>query len=718
MRASTDGGGSAARPTAWWILGFASDPTPGDPFTAALLSSQMSGVATGASESVRGVRSLLGDPAITGWVGASGDAFRAACEPFPDQLSKMHESYQEAADALDAFNAAATSAQGSADSAYYTAHYAAQSVGLDDDHFHSAAGAEGGGYAYTVKQVLLAKQNAEATPKPVGAPVPSPTPGGAPPTAPDPNQLQGPFEAALASMVVAQTSAIAAKAAYDAAVTKCVDALERASDASFTGASWGGANGGTFDQRYATFGGDPAQLHFNGAGFDASEAAADARAWQQAKQNPNDPANQAIINDIKASLAAHLNDPEYIKGFADATPEDVTAFQGLPAKDADALNRAKLAEDVQDPNCPQSLKDLYRRLTDVQDKFHYDPDMLLLGFDTKGKGHAAVSYGDPDFAPNTAVYVPGTTSTLGGASGDLNRAKALFDQVPRGQMASIYWLGYDAPDWPSPIGSDNDYGPANQKYADAGAPQLAAFVNALNAQHQGATNVTMIGHSYGSTVVGDALANYGLHAQGAIFVGSPGVVASTADGLHLDPGHVWASKMKFDPVPSVSATLNPLQWDDDHTLRFGNDPTSSSFGGRTFDSDDGSDVMHAHSNYWKADGPGLGNMANLVTGHFDGIHPMSQDAKNGAVDFSNPLTFGGSVMQNTGHAMGDWGAPIEHLGDSQQSFGRLVDTSIGAAGDLISGDFSGAGHQISDAPGQAWNGVKDIGRSVGDLFSW
>src|SRR5438067_962804 len=85
-----------------------------------------------------------------------------------------------------------------------------------------------------------------------------------------------------------------AKTTYDAAASICVAALERASDIPASGATWRGADGGTFDQRYATFGGDPAQLHFTGDGFDAAEAANDARAWQQAKQDPNDLANRQL----------------------------------------------------------------------------------------------------------------------------------------------------------------------------------------------------------------------------------------------------------------------------------------------------------------------------------------------------------------------------------------------------------------------------------------
>lgn len=147
---------------------------------------------------------------------------------------------------------------------------------------------------------------------------------------------------------------------------------------------------------------------FSGAGFDASEGAADARAWQQAKAHPDDPASVAILAAMTVTLAAHKDDPDYLKGFADASPDDVAAFEGMPAADADMLNRIKLKEAVGNPEgCPSSLKKLYDMLTNMNDRDHYAPDMYLLGFDTAGNGHAAVSYGNPDTAPNTVVYVPG-----------------------------------------------------------------------------------------------------------------------------------------------------------------------------------------------------------------------------------------------------------------------------------------------------------------------
>jgi hypothetical protein len=139
--------------------------------------------------------------------------------------------------------------------------------------------------------------------------------------------------------------------------------------------------------------------------------------------------------------------------------------------------------------------------------------------------------------------------------------------------ASIYGSA-TTPSWNVP-------GAASQSFADAGAPKLAAFVNSFAANHSGAGHVTVIGHSYGSTLVGDALAHAGMKADDGVFVGSPGVTVDKASQLGLDPSHVWASKAKFDPVPEVSASLNPLNWYDDHSVRCGNDPTSSAFGGRT-----------------------------------------------------------------------------------------------------------------------------------------
>lgn len=398
---------------------------------------------------------------------------------------------------------------------------------------------------------------------------------------------------------------------------------------------------------------------------------------------------------------------------------DVGSTIGLPADVADQLNRLRLKAEVQKPDCPQRLKDLWKHLTDPKDR-DYRSDMYLLGYDDIGNGHVAVSYGNPDTAPNTAVYVPGTGSSLDGASGDLNRALTLYTstntQKPN-STASIYWLGYDAPGWSYP-------GPASRSFADAGAPKLAAFVNSLAVNHQGARHITVIGHSYGSTLVGDAFAHAGMKADDAVFVGSPGVTVDKASQLGLDPSHVWAGKAKFDPVPEVSAPLNPLNWYDDHSVRFGNDPTSSAFGGRTFDAGEGSGVGHAHSEYWDQ-GRSLDNMTNIVTGQSGKVTTMPTEDKVGVLpnlaDLPIPVIagpdIGGAALQNVGHHMGGyWGQPIEDAGDSLHDFGQAENDVLGAGGDLLTGDLDGSLNDAKDIGGDLEDSGKNAIKTVTDFF--
>ncbi|KIE27410.1 hypothetical protein LK08_08550 [Streptomyces sp. MUSC 125] len=66
----------------------------------------------------------------------------------------------------------------------------------------------------------------------------------------------------------------------------------------------------------------------------------------------------------------------------------------------------------------------------------------------------------------------------------------------------------------------------------------------------------------------------------------------------------------------MSAALNPLERHDDHHIRFGNDPTSSAFGGRTFGTGDGRSIGHAPSGCWGA-GPSPNNLTNIVLGQAD-----------------------------------------------------------------------------------------------------
>jgi hypothetical protein len=81
-------------------------------------------------------------------------------------------------------------------------------------------------------------------------------------------------------------------------------------------------------------------------------------------------------------------------------------------------------------------------------------------------------------------------------------------------------------------------------YAEQGGRQLDGFINGINATQQNAgqtdSHMTMIGHSYGSTVIGEgAKHGNGLAVDDIVVAGSPGMHVSSASDLNVGERHVW-----------------------------------------------------------------------------------------------------------------------------------------------------------------------------------
>lgn len=364
----------------------------------------------------------------------------------------------------------------------------------------------------------------------------------------------------------------------------------------------------------------------------------------------------------------------------------------------------------------KALESILNAMTVPRDPHHRQP-MYLLGFDEKGNGHAILCYGDPDTAANTAVYVPGTGTTLNEMQGDIGRACTMFDSAQNespGTTASMVWLGYDAPQWLT--------GPAKGHYADVGAPLLSDFVNSLSLTHQGSSHVTVIGHSYGSTVVGAALGHYGMHADDAVFVGSPGVTVNHASDLHMDPSHVWAGHMQNDIVPMVSLPVkspNVAHYFDDYSERFGADPTSREFGGQDFASGYGQeDPGSSHSDYWNAGTPSLNNMTHIVTGNYHSVTMASNMERDG----NEPTSPVGALLQlpgweitEGGHQIGGpIGNEVQHSGQAVSQVGHGVGAGVGAVFDVATGDPGDAAAQVKDVVYDAGGAAEDVGHMVSD----
>ncbi|RZU51264.1 alpha/beta hydrolase family protein [Krasilnikovia cinnamomea] len=248
------------------------------------------------------------------------------------------------------------------------------------------------------------------------------------------------------------------------------------------------------------------------------------------------------------------------------------------------------------------------------------PPALLMGFSSADDGRAIVAVGNPDTADNVVTFTPGTTSDVAGIASDLERTDRMAldaNRLDRDKLTSaIFWLDYDAPDAVTNAGSSS--------YADSGAPTLRDFQTGLRATHDGPpSHNTVLGHSYGSTVVGYA-ARHGLAADDLVFVGSPGVGWTGANGLLVenqieghDPQvpwqragkqHVYASTSPFDAIDITG--LGDVK-------RFGLDPTNPDFGATNFTTDNKSwyDPVENHSNsYWEQGNPGRTNIAKIVVG--------------------------------------------------------------------------------------------------------
>jgi hypothetical protein len=239
------------------------------------------------------------------------------------------------------------------------------------------------------------------------------------------------------------------------------------------------------------------------------------------------------------------------------------------------------------------------------------PRRYLGLLDESGRG--AVSIGNPDTAARNAVFVPGTGQGLARLPFSDEKSLAMYNAtltadsgLQPGDVAVTTWMGYDRPmdlsraAFPQP--------------AFGGADRLDSFENGQRASHVGAASIdTVIGHSYGSTVVG-AAASHGHHldVDNVIAVGSPGMLVDRADRLDLHTrGNVYVMRADNDAI-SMGGIVT--EW----TL--GADPIAAGFGAHRLAADPGPagpfglPSIGAHSSYWLDGNAALKNFGAVIAG--------------------------------------------------------------------------------------------------------
>ncbi|MGW9121597.1 alpha/beta hydrolase [Streptomyces sp. NPDC055663] len=262
----------------------------------------------------------------------------------------------------------------------------------------------------------------------------------------------------------------------------------------------------------------------------------------------------------------------------------------------------------------EQLNKSLKGMRSIQDRFDATgtkdlPEAYLLGFDAEGNGRAIVANGNPDTADHQAAHVPGTTSNLGGISGDINRMVNVWtvanDAADGESVSTITWLGYDAP---QNIVKDSPF----SHYANDGAPAFNQFMDGLDASHTGDSDPhrTAIGHSYGTTLIGSAARQGDLNADDVILAGSPGVQVPKAEQLDVPSGHVWNQEANGDPVPDIGRYGHGgTDWDGPWTI-----PSDERFGANQMTTD-----TEGHSDYWKEGTDSLWNQGQVVAGNSDAV---------------------------------------------------------------------------------------------------
>ncbi|MFE6619528.1 alpha/beta hydrolase [Streptomyces sp. NPDC057740] len=317
--------------------------------------------------------------------------------------------------------------------------------------------------------------------------------------------------------------------------------------------------------------------------------------------------------------------PEERQTYTTLYPKEIGATDGLPSDVRDDANRTALAQELNlikegnwDEGFPgDSDETVNWRLHNLQllndrleagDSAPKGKELYLLGYDSKDDGRAIIAMGNPDTAAHTGILVPGTNTTMEGVPGQLERIDRLQSaaeaQADDGEsVAMITWLGYDAPEAKP---TDFNSVPATGRAEDA-APDLRQFVAGTHASHDGSpSHTTVLGHSYGSTVVGAAAAGgSGLGADDVVAVGSPGMTVDEAKDLQMDPEHVWIGTAEDDSVANNTSG---------YTL--GHDPTLGDFGANNFEVD-----THGHSGYWDKDSESLDNQGRVIAGKPPGEAP-------------------------------------------------------------------------------------------------
>lgn len=253
----------------------------------------------------------------------------------------------------------------------------------------------------------------------------------------------------------------------------------------------------------------------------------------------------------------------------------------------------------------------------------------FLRIDAKDHGAVVEVFGDLSRARHVAVVVPGMTNSLGDydpntwiKGRDLADAMRAYDQ----NVAVIAWLGYRTPDG-DPTGLLEA---AASGRARVGAKALVDDLELVRRMAPRA-HVSLVGHSYGSVVIGETLLSKPMRTRvdrldidDIAVVGSPGMNTDSRKELGHADIDLWAGAVKGMTSPKISLDTSPWAIITGRPIvvappmprdvvpyapSHGEDPSAKGYGAKRFSTAGATN----HSTYFAAGTLSLDNLARIST---------------------------------------------------------------------------------------------------------
>ena len=276
-------------------------------------------------------------------------------------------------------------------------------------------------------------------------------------------------------------------------------------------------------------------------------------------------------------------------------PAAVGSLDGVAAWARDRANRRLLAQALEDPDLSA---DAARAAMLVDARIRSEEaagrtvQLHLLDLDGD---RVVLALGDLDTAESIALLVPGVLTTPGDDLGAMvGNARAVVTATeaaaPAATVAAVVWLGYRTPQRPRTM--------TGRTTAQAAGPVLAASLDGLAAARTAVggapARTTVLAHSYGTLVVGEAAEAAGrLAADAVVLLGSPGM---TGDAASLEAAEVFDAGTAGDPI----------SWAGCYGLPAG----APAYGSTGLPSD----TWAGHSEYYEPDHPTLAAIGEVVAG--------------------------------------------------------------------------------------------------------